>query len=427
MVDSTDDSPNTVIPITLPLLGLNTVNPFVDFISGYAKELTNNSLFNGRVYMRHASRVNVYNNVLDHIGWFDKSAGDYGIENITGTIINLATSVTGTVLGQFQAAATTVEHLSLKLMIGCKEPRLQAYPFTGWTITTSTITATDIKSACSYKGRLYVADDDTLEFTNPNQITGAIDAINFYPLATYLGGQKILRIFQVTINPSVTTDNVFVIFADGGRVLVYQGDDPLSTTWNLTAQFDMPIPVSNIGFTQIDGDIFVATRKYAYWFRDLFSGGAQTAYDNSPTQPIENIWQASIWEVVVGFDYLSGEYPHSFYIPELDAIVTQCMDTPNLGSIANYNNTAAYFVYFRKYKAWAVWLMTQFFNPVREISGTTYGTGRFAEIKELQAGIARDTSSAVIILIIMLLMDSTLRAQLLLLIPVIMVMLKRMD
>lgn len=220
-------------------------------------------------------------------------------------------------------------------------------------------------------------------------------------LAAWLDGQYIQRIFSVSISPNVTQQNVFVVFGTSGKVLVWEGDDPGAANWKLIGSFNMPPPIGKQAFIEIDGDIFVSTTEYCYWFRDLFNAGPQSAYENSPTRPIENLYQS------VSFTELSTtpEHAHCFYIDKvgdlnIDAIVVQCSEKNTgaaaLSTIANYGNEAACFVYFRKYKAWALWLAPPFFAPVREISDTFYALSHeYGQIVKLDSTSLFDTWGAI--------------------------------
>lgn len=377
---------NNRIPLPLPIKGLNTVAPFnIDINSGFARELTNYYFENGKLYIRPKCDNYVTNtNYLSRaVHWFDIVGNDiYAILN-NGDIRNLTTSTGATSIGGTPAFnATTVKQASLDLVIGCLEPRLAANPFTACTITPIAITVNTISSACSHKSRLYMASGSDIEYSpvGLNNTTWTMEGS--FPLASLLDGQTILRMFSVTVNPNVTTENILVIFGTGGRILVYSGEYPNASNWTLTAKFDMPTPISNVGFVEIDGDIFVATNKYAYWLRDLFTGGAQTAYENSPSRPIENLWTSCQWSANRNLPEVS----HAFYDQITDSIIVQCSELNTLIQIANYENEGAYFVYSRKYKAWSLWLMTPLFTPVRYNSPTDsapIGTGYFTELKFL--------------------------------------------
>lgn len=371
---------NRATQLPMPINGLNTLTPFIDIEAGYARELTNLVIANGRLHPRPAHTIETTGALGSHLQWFDKSAGTwYGVCS-NGDIVNVATAaVLGTVGGALGIyPPTRVKHSTLDYVIGLREPRLAAYPFTAWTFTTVAIVATQISSACSHKGRLYVANYLTgLEYSPLAAVTGAMVAL--VDLAAWLDGQYIQRIFSVNISPNITQQNVLVIFGTGGKVLVFEGDDPGAANWALIGSFNMPPPIGKAGFVEIDGDIFVATTEYCYWFRDLFTQGAQSAYDSSPSRPIENLYQAVYYD---GISTTNPEYAHCYYIDKVgdlnvDAIVVQCSEKNTgaaaLSTIANYGNEAACFVYFRKYKAWALWLAPPFFAPIREVSDVFYG------------------------------------------------------
>jgi hypothetical protein len=352
-------------PIEVPLLGLNTLDPFIEFDSGYAREFTNVALVNGRVRSRPAVERVINSSVVNEINWFYPNGTTYpAIEKSSGDIILLSNgSVTGNIGGACQAMATRVRHVTLDLVIGCRAPRTANNAgFPAWGFTTGTITATAITSACSYRGRLIVCDGSTVEYSSIGQISGAM--VGVFTVSAYMGGQSVVRILNVTAQPGNYATSVIVFFGDQGKVLVFQGDYPGAPNWQIIGDFDMPPPISNNGFVEIDGDIFISTNRYAYWFRDLFQGGAQTAWENSPTKPIENLWQSVFWSN----DFAFQEVSHSFYYEPLDCIVCQCFEQDtefgNLADIADYNNEACYFVYFRRYQAWALWLMAPFFAPV---------------------------------------------------------------
>jgi hypothetical protein len=143
-------------------------------------------------------------------------------------------------------------------------------------------------------------------------------------------------------------------------------------------QWDMPAPISNLGFVEIDGDIFISTTKYAYWARDLLIGGAVYAYQNSPSKPIENLWQSLGYASAVSNLSVS----HSYYLDSvagipIDAIVVQCSDQDTPAIDLNEIQSAIFcnLVYFRQYKAWALWFLDKMYAPVREISDTFYSCG----------------------------------------------------
>lgn len=375
-----------LVPLTLPLGGLNTVNPYVPYDSGYARELTNYTIFNGKLTKRPATRVlysyYVSSPLRDPV-WYD-IASNRGISD-NGDIFNLSTgATTGTIgAGTYYTRAVILKHLGATGIIGIGAPRLAASPFSAWTFTTLGITATDINSGCSHKGRLYVSAGGAIEYSAVGAVGGTM--AGSFDVTQFMENQDVIYMASITVQPGAGAENVLFIFGESGKVLVYQGDYPASTTWNLMGNFDMPTPIGAQGFQIIDGDIFVATQKYCYWARDLFVGGAQTAYENSPSKPIENLWQSQYWGDNSLFT--APEHSHIWYDQNIDAIICGCYQN-FLTDVQDYENEQIYFVYFRKYQAWALWFMSPMFAPVTQIADgsgsrryTTIGLGYGEQIR----------------------------------------------
>ena len=397
-----------LIPVPIPINGLNTIDPTVPIESGYARELTNLFIANGRVMPRPACKVKHYHSSLSHVAaWFDTSTGTpYTIEFTGGLIRNVSTGFSSTNIGgNVSGLATMFKHNNIDILCGCREPRSPVGPtFTSHGFVLSKITdETTITAGCSHKGRPYFTNSAYVEYGDVGQVTGtfASDGLagGYFDPLPYLDGQYVLRIFSVTVQQGNESDNVLVLFGTGGKVLIYSGDWPDSDNWQLVASYNMPKPASLVSFLEIDGDIMVATPEYCYWFRDLLNAGAISAYENRPSKPIQNLWQSLDWETTIS-DYRSA---HIFYIKNLlnsddenitniDAIVFQsaygAAPGEALGTMANYENYSVYLAYMRNTKSWALWLMTHFYSPVKQglDANTLEALGSVGDIKTLTIG-----------------------------------------
>lgn len=377
------------VPIPVPLKGMNTVNPFNDSLE-YARELSDFQIYQGRLSPRPSRDTVVSSAYVGQINWVDVSSAPiyYAISN-TGDRIRLDTgAVLGNIGGACQISATTVNHVGTTFLFGCQAPRQATGPaFTAWTFTTAAITAANIACGCSWKGRLYVSDGISIEYSNLGS-TGASVLNGGVPISYNMGGESVVRMLVLTASSqaNVLTDSLFCIFGNQGLVLMYSGTDP--TDWQLIGRYQMPLLNSNISFVEIDGDIFVANNSYAYWARDLLIGGATYAYNNSPTRAIENLWQSVIYDSLASNALVS----HAFYLDKvesipIDAIIVQCSvqntDAAQLDKISN-TGPGCCFAYFRKYKAWAIWFLS-FPAPVIK-SGTDYfctGSGANAALFDI--------------------------------------------
>lgn len=396
---------NSIIRYPLPILGLNTVNPYVEHDSGYARELTNYSIKDGRLFTRpgvesHAFNTNVVNTAIGvpPLLWFDPTSGDNqsitddGSRIAYNTYAGVRAEPAGTFARhyhctrlKFSGTATTLD-----MVFGIRrttvippttpfQPLLATSPFTA---IGPTANFGIVYHATAHKGRLYYYNGAyTVEWGNVGQVAGVFPVANTISFEQFLAGQGISRMFSVSLSPGTApSQNVFVIFGTGGRVLVFEGDTPTSANWNLIASHDMPPPIGALGFVEIDGDIFVATKKYCYWFRDLFNGGARSAYEASPSMPIENLYQDVFWDG----SYALPESAQAYYEPVTDAIVVQCSEKGSAGlTNFEYQNEGICFAYFRKYKAWALWAATPFFAPVINSGDILYATAYRSVINKL--------------------------------------------
>lgn len=397
-----------IIPIPVPLRGLNTIDPMIDLESGYARELTNYSLVNGRLSVRPAVITTVTQSTTDELAWISYDAGVWNCIKFDGTIRTVGTNAgAGTIGGGVQCPVVKIKHVSLDLIIGAQAPRIPTAPYTAWAFTTITMTATAITSACSHKGRLYVCDGTNIEYSNLGQTANAM--FGKFPITNFMDNQLVSRMFSLTLRSGDTSQSVLVIFGEKGKVLVYQGDFPGSSSWALSGNYNMPSLGSKRMFLEIDGDIFVGTTQYAYWARYLVLGGSQTAYDNSPSKPIENLWQALDWgqnnannhegniSYLDAVDYTSADGRADL---SLDAILVQSHQFiygsfPTLP--ADYGPGNIYLVYFRKYRAWTVWFMPYFYGPViiedPSLPYKIFAIGDGQSVVELKAGLGSDVSS----------------------------------
>jgi hypothetical protein len=347
---------------------LNTIEQFnLSVDSLQARELTNYYFKNSRLQMRPAVEEVAYQAALvSPPVWFDSGTFDVGGEKhvlcLNGMVYRLDTGAAvgaGIGGGINNTSLTNTKHSDLDMLIGAREPRPIVSPFTTYTIATGvlpgTISALQITSACSHKGRLYYANTTQIDFGDVSQDRGTMPAANTFDFKQVLDGEYISRIFSLSGQSGAANDSVFVIFGTQGKVLVYAGDSPKSANWNLIGSYNMPAPVGRNAFVELDGDIFVAGVDYCYWFKDVMLGGGQSAYENSPSKDIQNLWKGL---TVTGVSH----------IKELDLIVA--FSASNVGSTLQINNWANYgkttipvdsyygwLVYHKTLKCFAFWNM----------------------------------------------------------------------
>lgn len=377
-------------PLELPLRGLATVG----LGPGFARELTNYALRNDKLDVRPACRTAQASAVagLPVMSWYDYSGGKwYGIRQSNGAIYDLAAGSTGaSVGGATNTAIMSFKHSTIEILCGAQAPRSPSYPFTSHGYICSTITdETTIVAGCSYNGRPMFTNGSTIEYGDVGQLTGSALNGGELPVSDFLNGDTIYNMFEVTLNLGLDPQPALVIFGIFGRVLVYAGDFPDASNWRLIGAFTMPPPASRVSFVPIDGDLIVMTAEYPYYISHLFAGGSKAAYDNRISAAIDDLWGTLTWT--------STGQAYAFHLKNLgdehyDAIVFRAQDNSTAGfsQIADYENSSVHLVYFRNYGAWAIWLMTPFLRPIREISSVFYAVNTVGDIKMLTAGNMQD-------------------------------------
>lgn len=331
-----------------------------------ARELTNYYFKNSRLQMRPAVAQLAYNAALptNNVVWFDSTTLGAGGQKIAlllnGAYYRLDTgALLGNIGGAANSSLSTCKHGNLDMLIGAQRPRIKISPFTAYVAGTGVlpgvIAPDSIIAACSHKGRLYYAAGAVVDYGSVGQVLGTMPVANTFDFTSLLDGQTIRRMFSVAGQTGTGNDSLFVIFGTGGKVLVYAGDSPGSANWGLVGKYDMPPLRGQNVFAEIDGDIFVASEDYCYWFKDLLNGGAQSAYENSPTKDIQNIWKAFA--------------PNScWHITEMDVIVCMVVSgsatTFNMLSWFNYgvytavsDNYFGWLVYHKALRCFSFWGM----------------------------------------------------------------------
>ena len=126
----------------------------------------------------------------------------------------------------------------------------------------------------SFKGRAYYWSTDGLRiwYTKPGAHQGLLDDFPLDSVAQH--GGSILSLNTWTRDGGSGPDDFFVITTNQGEVIVYQGTDP--TDWSLVGRYVIPQPVSQFGFLENEGKIYVITRADLEILPDAFFRGPKT-------------------------------------------------------------------------------------------------------------------------------------------------------
>lgn len=143
---------------------------------------------------------------------------------------------------------------------------------TAWT--GSGLTITNLINVSSYKRRLYFVEKNTFKvwYTEAvDNITGAL--LPFNPSSIFSLGGKLLY-----AGPTSTSTNrdgseeLFCMISTQGEIVVYAGDNPLSTTWDLVGHFYVGRAIGNRCTFSVGGDLHIITYDGVIPMSQLLSG-----------------------------------------------------------------------------------------------------------------------------------------------------------
>lgn len=358
-----------LIPIPVPLKGLNTVEPDLPIDAMYARELTNLLIVNGRLRQRPSTAIwKELPATNDQAAWWNSNQAI--LKNLTGDIINLST---GVVVGNISDSTTgvhspiVIKHASIELLIGVQTPRNPTTSlFPAWSFTTVGLAANTIEAAISHKGRLYVAGGTVIEYSSVAAVSGTM--AGSFNVGEFVNNEPIQYLYSFNTQPGQANDeNVFVIIT-ANNVLVYAGDFPASQTWNLIAKFSIGTTRNLI--KEVEGDLFMATPSLAFYLSDLFQQGIANINAAPRNAPVKNLWSEQLWTFGVGIG-ANPEVAQVWHHEELDVMVCSCFQT-RLEPYFEYLNEQVSFVYHRKYDAWSIWAGMPVFSPIIKDFGEGY-------------------------------------------------------
>lgn len=149
-------------------------------------------------------------------------------------------------------------------------------PGGSWALVTGItgITEADIRFVCQHKLRVWVVlkDSNVAYYMPAGAYLGAATAFNF--AAQFPHGGYLVGLWTWTVDGGSGVDDLLVALSSTGDVVVYQGDDPSSsTTWQLVGRWHVgPLPTGRNLVGVIGGEMHVLSRYGIISLNDLLRG-----------------------------------------------------------------------------------------------------------------------------------------------------------
>lgn len=168
-----------------------------------------------------------------------------------------------------------------------------------------------------YKNRIYTASsgNGTVYYGSIGQITGTLtESFPVGDVFVYSNTVKAMGTFS-SINGVIAQE--YIVFANSyGEVLVYTGDYPASSSWQIAAKFYLGEVLgyrTNSGFAY-KNDFLIITKTGLYSCRELMAQGTQGAIEQSISKKIDNYWRDlfSYYTTPIYEDNLLGTYSDKY-------------------------------------------------------------------------------------------------------------------
>lgn len=269
------------ITIPAPARGMNTEDPFLDPMTGYARLIRNLHPYDGSLKKRWGtdSTTGTFGGLT--VLWFDATK-EYALLS-DGTVRDYSLSTLYTSAITTGPVYSFAYRTDIYLFNGVNTPASYgaAFPFTP--------ASTSFRGGCAYKNRPYFFDNTTINY--PATIDAVAGALTSFDLASILNGETIIGTFQYSGTSGVNQDNLMAIFGNGGKVILYSGNSPSSTNWSLVAVFQMSPPINQKCLMQIDGDVVIATTEYMYSLSELIGQGASAVKKNAVSNRVRRAYK----------------------------------------------------------------------------------------------------------------------------------------
>ena len=172
-------------------------------------------------------------------------------------------------------------------------PKFDGTAWAAWGITYLGVSARAFAS-CFHKGRIFLGErtNNKILYGDVGQVTGAFNAVDapfsIEEIYTYSPQTAWIASFS---QADGNVNQQYIAFGNySGEVLVYSGDSPSLTSWELVSQFRIGKPVGYQPVIAMQNDAFIITYTGLISLRQLFNNGNTAAVQQSVSSAIDGYW-----------------------------------------------------------------------------------------------------------------------------------------
>lgn len=267
-----------------PIDGLNLISPPADILPTEARQINNYYIFDWGVRQRGSGELlfTFADNIARIVGFVDPN--NFNSESLlVATTANIYITTSGSnaptfsaVTGASTSAATywSVVAFNRWIYFANAGSSLNAFSIVGGSITLDPFTGptNKFRAVWSFKSRFYGIEDSTTNiwYGDVSAISGA--TTKFDVGAVLDTTEHLLFGSAWNYNQGLSNDELFVVCTLDGEVLVYQGDWPGATNWQLAGHFKLPTPDSSNAFVKLGQDLVIKTVRGMISLGQLMQG-----------------------------------------------------------------------------------------------------------------------------------------------------------
>ena len=310
-----------VTPVEIPILGQNNRDPLsqmdprtAQFINNFMPEQRSLNLRGGWKIHTTISGVDTIMALGTYqstslFAYCDMTSGNHTIYDVTTTTASSA-EVTDSATGDLAYPANTANLLYFMTnKSSSHSTEYRYYNGSSWVDWGFQESSSDIGGyvVTHYKGRPYIFRGYNMYWGSTiGSVTGSTNLVDLSSLFRISGRVAAAGILA---GPSESANELYLaLFSNWGEVLVYAGDNPEATNWELIGQFKVAPLLLDNAILEYRNDIWIATTTGMVSLRKLFELGSDTDEEVSTSALINPLWSKLVKQVGIASTRCSLAY-----------------------------------------------------------------------------------------------------------------------